>query len=943
VLQSVPVIEQSSTLDTPRTVKRLILLPSISRSVLRAIALVGACLSGIVLLRADGDDGKRTGPDWWSLRPIARPALPTATGAEADPIGDSSWVRNPIDAFVLRRLQAEGLRPAPAAGRISLIRRATFDLIGLPPTPDEIDAFLEDNSPDAYERLVDRLLASPQYGERWARHWLDVARFAESQGFERDIIRDHAWRYRDYVIQSFNDDQPYDQFVREQIAGDVTEPIRPHGIVATGFLVAGPYDEAGNGSKSDLLRARIREEELEDTIGTMSQAFLGLTVNCARCHDHKFDPISQRDYYRMKAIFDGVRHGNRAAVPPSEVALRQAQVERLNRSLEDFEMQIAEIEMGARAILAKQRSNGSSVPNGPAPIARWRFETDASDDIGELHGTLRGGARIKRGRLCLSGAGAYVDTGTLNRELKSKTLEVWASIINIAQGGGGLISVEELGGSVFDAIVFGEREPKKWIAGSEGFQRTKDLHADTETIALDELVHIAVVYDADNRIQMYRNGMPYGEAYFPTGSNSTLRTFAAGKAHILFGLRHTGAGNGFFHGEIEEARLYDRALTDSEVAASFQIGVPSFSTEELVAALTDDQRATRAAIIRQRDDVRHHLKSIAPLPQVYAANPREPEPTYILLRGDVEKKGDPVTAGALSCISNNEAEFNLSSTAPEADRRIKFADWVTHPNNPLTARVMVNRMWHYHFGRGIVGTPSDFGWNGDRPSHPELLDWLASKFIASGWSMKHLHKLIMLSSTYRQSSQYDVDSAAVDADDRLLWRFPPRRLEGETIRDAMLLVSGELNWEMLGPSFRPFEVQVFNSHFYNLNDPVGAPYNRRTVYRINVNSAKDPLLESMDCPDPSTKTPKRSVTTTPIQALGLMNNSFVQRQAHEFAARLHEADATNVDKIKLAYRITLGRLPSESEIARAIELVQGEGWEPVCWALFNSSEFQYLK
>jgi hypothetical protein len=257
---------------------------------------------------------------------------------------------------------------------------------------------------------------------------------------------------------------------------------------------------------------------------------------------------------------------------------------------------------------------------------------------------------------------------------------------------------------------------------------------------------------------------------------------------------------------------------------------------------------------------------------------------------------------------------------------------------------MVNRVWHYHFGRGIVGSPSDFGWNGERPSHPDLIDWLAREFIASGWSIKQLHKLIMLSNTYRQSSLYDPNAAAIDSEARLLWRFPPRRLEGETVRDAMLAVSGELNSEMHGPSFRPFELKIFNSHFYNLHDPIGPEYNRRTVYRINVNSAKDPLLDSLDCPDPSTKTPKRTVTTTPIQALGLMNNSFVLRQARRFAARLsNDAGADRTHQIALAYRLAMGRSPSELESARALELASETGMEAVCWALFNSSEFQYLK
>jgi hypothetical protein len=889
-----------------------------------------------------GADDNRAGMDWWSLRPVQRPDIPWKSLPNDSVF--TGWVRSPVDAFILERIHGERLEPSPAADPAILIRRATFDIVGLPPTPDEIASFLSDQSADAYERLIDRLLASPHYGERWARHWLDVARFAESQGFERDIIRDHAWRYRDYVIGSLNQDRPYDEFVRQQIAGDAMDPVEPEGIIATGFLIAGPYDEAGSGSKSALLRARIREEELEDIIGTTGQAFLGLTVHCARCHDHKFDPIPQRDYYRFKAVFDGVRHGNRPAIPPSEESARQAEADRIAQSMQRIETQIADIERPARReLLNAARAGSRSESAAPQPIARWSFESDARDEIGELHGTLRGGATIRNGRLHLDGKRAFAETTPLNRDLKAKTLEVWASLTNQAQQGGGLLSVETLGGGVFDAIVFGEREPKKWIAGSEGFIRTMDLTAAVETETDGQLIQLAVSYDMDNQIRVYRNGLPYGDAYLPAGPNSTLRTFSSEAAHILFGLRHTGAGNGFFDGQIEEARLYDRALSPAEITASFQLKIPTVSDEQLIAALSDEQLASHAALVAELDALRNRKQAIASIPQVYAANSRAPGPTHILLRGDVEKKGDQVIAGGLSCALPANGEFELAAASPESQRRLKFAQWVTHPANPLTARVIVNRIWHYHFGRGIVGTPSDFGWNGERPSHPDLLDWLASELVASGWSIKHLHRLIMLSSTYRQSSRYDPQAAAIDADNRLLWRFPPRRLEGETVRDAMLSVSGELNREMMGPSFRPFKLEVFNSHFYHLNDPVGQPYNRRTIYRIHVNSAKDPLLDSMDCPDPSTKTPKRSITTTPIQALGLMNNSFVLRQADSFAKRLNESASHAAARIELAYQLAFAREPSDDETARALELVADSGLAAFCWALFNSSEFQYLR
>ncbi len=584
----------------------------------------------------------------WVLRPLVSPEVPKVHSA--------SWLSDPIDAFILARLELNGLSPAPPADRLTLIRRATFDLLGLPPTPREIDAYLADPSPAAYESLIDRLLASPHYGERWGRHWLDVARFAESNGFEHDRIRDHSWHYRDYVIRSLNADRPYRQFVREQIAGDVLDPVTREGIIATGFLVAGPWDEANQLQQSSTMRQRAREEELEDMVAAVGQVFLGLTVNCARCHDHKFDPVPQRDYYRLKAALEGVLHGSRPIAPGAD-------------------------------------------PNGSTP------------------------------------------------------------------------------------------------------------------------------------------------------------------------------------------------------------------------------------------------------PLAYAARPnRTPPPTFLLNRGDVEKPGRRVAAGGLSAVVYPTADFGLADDAPEAERRRRLADWLAHPANPLTARVIVNRVWHYHFGTGLVATPNDFGNNGDRPSHPELLDWMTFNFLADGTRLKALHRRIMLSSTYRQASRFDARAVDIDADDRLLWRYPSRRLEAEAIRDAMLRSSGELNTQMDGPSFRPFKLIVFNSNFYQLNDPIGPEYNRRTVYRININSAKDPLLETLDCPDPSVKTPRRAVTTTPLQALGLMNDSFVLRQARCLAVRVQAEAGSDVGRqVDRAYRLTIGRPPNDSEVERASALVREAGLDNLAWVLFNASEFLYLR
>ncbi len=878
---------------------------------------------------------KRAGLDWWSLQKLARPAAPA--------VQDRDWLRNPIDAFILRRLEAANLRPAPLADRATLLRRVTFDLLGLPPSPAEIDAFVNDQAPDAYERLVDRLLASPHYGERWGRHWLDLARFCESQGFERDKIRDNAWRYRDYVIRSFNDDRPYPRFVTEQIAGDVLEPATPDGIIATGFLVAGPWDEVGATQQSALMRLRVREEELEDMLAAVSQTFLGLTVNCARCHDHKFDPIAQRDYYRLKAVFDGATPGDRPLLVPGQLRERDAELARAQQRIGELTKQWTALEQQARErVLAKQ---GKSIPEGvPTPMARWNFEKDARDQVGELHGTLKGKAEIVAGRLRLDGKGSYLETAPLQRDLAEKTLEAWVALPDRSQHGGGVISVETRDGGTFDAIVFGEREPKKWIAGSDGFHRTRDVPGAEETAGPEDLIHVAIVYKADGSIALFRNGARLAEPYKPNGKNSALQTYKAGESHVLIGMRHAGGGNAFLAGEVAEARLYDRALSDREVADSCRAGGPRVTPEEITRALSDEERGQRDKWHSELQALRGGVASARTSAVTYAINVKQPEPTFVLLRGDVEKKGEAVTPGGLSVFGTLSAELGLAADAPEGQRRLKLAGWLTSPANPLPSRVLVNRLWQHHFGRGLVASPNDFGFNGERPSHPELLDWLAAEFIASGWSIKAMQRLIVLSAVYRQSAQFQPQAAEIDADDRLLWRFAPQRLEGEAVRDAMLAVSGQLNPRLHGPSFRPFTIKVFNSSFYDLADFPGPEFARRTVYRINVNSARDPLLESLDCPDPSTKSPRRSLTTTPLQALGLMNNSFVQRQAKLFAQRLQqEAGDSREDQIRLSFRIALGREPAQVEADRSVALAKQHGLEQLCWVLLNASEFMYVR
>jgi mono/diheme cytochrome c family protein len=901
----------------------------------------------------------------WALRELKPPPVP--------PVRRKQWVLNPIDAFVLARLEEKGLSPAPVASRRELIRRLAFDLTGLPPTPEETERFLADRAPDAYGQLVERLLASPRYGERWARHWLDVARFAESQGFERDKIRDHAWRYRDYVIRAFNSDMPYDRFVREQLAGDVLpHPDAPgaDGIVATGFLVGGPWDEVGSTQASAVMRARVREDELEEMVSAVSQTFLGLTVNCARCHDHKFDPIPQRDYYRLQAALAGVHHGDRSLLAPAEAAAREARQAGLKAALAEVEARMQAVDAAGRERVARRKPAARpALPSaGPAPIARWTFEGDAKDSAGHLDAVLSGGASLVNGRLRLNGTDGVARTGPLPHSVREKTLEAWVALATLDQPGG-VLTLEDEAGHVFDGIVFGERQPRKWTAGSAFFARTLDLAAPEETSPPGSLVHLAITYGADNRIAVYRNGQPYGESYVPAAApESALRTFAAGGSHLLFGLRHSeGArpGDGrWLHGEIEEARLYDRALTAAEVAASFRTG-PSAPTEaEIQAALTEEETAARARLTQEGARLRAELAVLAAPPMAYAANPQDPPPVYVLKRGDLNAKGERVGAGGLSCIAPVAGDLSLPPDAPEAERRLKLAEWIASPKNPLTARVMVNRVWQYHFGRGLAGTPSDFGVNGEPPTHPELLDWLAYRFATGGgrrgteesglrsavvgpskaWSLKALHRLIVNSNTYKQSARPDPKAAAVDADNRLLWRMSPRRLEAEEIRDAMLAASGQLNLEEGGPGFRPFSVTISNSHFYTYEDRTGPEFNRRSIYRTVVNSGGIPLLEAFDCPDPSVKAPRRSSTTTPLQALALLNNSFVLRQAEALAARVQKEAGPDLDRqVDRSYRLAFGRPPSAAERDRAAAFVRAYGLAAFCRVLFNAGEFLYVR
>lgn len=864
---------------------------------------------------------QRAGYDWWSLRPIA----------DTPPPPRSSWARNPIDAFVERRLAAAKLAPSPEADARTLVRRLHFDLIGLPPTPD-------DGVEKPYEALVEELLASPAYGERWARHWLDVVRFGESQGFERDKLRTNSWRYRDWVIDAFNRDLPYDEFARLQLAGDVLHPGDADALVATGFLVAGPWDEVGQTQQSAAMKVVVRQDELEDLVGTVGQTFLGLTVNCARCHDHKFDPIRQAEYYRLSAALGGVRHGEPAL--PKEAVVAQAATLRspLEARRREVQSHLDAIELPHRRdILAARKASGEKV-KPPQPIAAWDFDRDGRDSVGDLHLELKDGPYVRKGMLLLEAQG-YAASPPLKRDLSEKTLEAWVQIDDVDQRGGGLLGVQSLDGAKFDTIAFGEQEPQRWSAGSNGFRRTKSFNGPRETKS-DRFVHVAVVYHSDGTIAAYRDGRPYGKSYRSSG----LSVFAAGEAQVIVGLRHSPLrADKLFHGAVDKARLYDRALTPGEMALSAGIDFDYIEEAELIAKLAPPERSRREELRFEFDQLNQSLARIDDA-KVYAVAAQKPEAVHVLHRGNPNDPREAALPGGIASLKGTvAADFRLADDASDADRRERLAQWITDKHNPLFARVIVNRLWHYHFGVGLVDTPNDFGFNGGRPSHPELLDWLARELLANRWSLKHVQRLIVTSATYRQSSRYRPDAARLDAANRLLWRKSPQRLEAETLRDALLQFAGKLDRTLHGPGFYEFTTFVRNSQFYDMRDPIGAAFQRRTIYRTWVRSARSQMLDVFDCPDPSTKTPQRAVTTTPLQALALLNNSFVLRMADCLAERVEaEAGSDRARQVHQVFWHVLSREPDATEAAACGVFVGEHGLAALCRVLFNGNELLYV-
>jgi hypothetical protein len=909
-------------------------LPESEQQILRNWIAAGAKWNGGPLDPLKLTTDSRAGRDWWSLQPVKTITPPLAASLKAP-----ARVRNPIDAFTLAKLEAKGLSFSPEADPRTLVRRLYYDLVGLPPEPEVVAAFIADPSSENYAALVDKLLASPHYGERWGRHWLDIARYGETHGFERNDPRYNAWPYRDWVIEALNADMPYDRFAQLQLAGDVLEP-GPAGAAAVGFLVAGVHNTVVG--QSERMQRLARQDELEEIAGAVGQTFLGLTINCARCHDHKFDPVTAREYYQFIAALDGVQHGEREVTGADATA----QLVRVSESIQQIESSLAQIDAAARAKILQQRKQNPdqhAKSESPEPYAAWEFDEDLRDSRGRLHGEAHGGARVENGALVVDGRDAFVSTAPLAQPVAEKTLEAWVQLDNLDQRGGGVISLETLDGNVFDAIVFGEREPRRWMAGSNFFQRTQPFGGTDETTAVGEPVHVAIVYQRDGTITAYRNGVPYGKPY-KTG----FVEFAAEKSRVVFGLRHSPTGgNKMLSGKILRARFYDRALAADEVAASAGAATDFVSEKSIVAALSEEQRAARAKLKLQLGEAQAHATKLtaSQKQKLYTVVAGNPGVMRVHVRGDVTQFGDEVVPAGVAAVGGAAADFGLAKNAPDAERRKQLAEWITHPTNPLFVRVMVNRVWHHHFGAGLVETPSDLGWSGGQPSHAELLDWLAGEFQRGGYRLKALHKLIVMSSTYRQASAMNQEAFAKDAGNRLLWRYSPRRVEAEYVHDAMLAVAGQLNPQRGGAGYIDVSITPNSgTTYYEPIDVSGPQFHRRSIYRFTPRGGRSAVLDTFDCPDPSSAAPRRSVTTTPLQALSLLNNSFVLKMADALAERAaQEAGGDKSAAIRRAWQLALCREPDDDELRLSETLVAKHGLAALGRALLNTNEFVVIE
>ncbi|MDR3635570.1 MAG: DUF1549 domain-containing protein [Isosphaeraceae bacterium] len=823
----------------------------------------------------------------WAFRPIVAPRLPPASAGSPE---------NPIDTLLTARLKANGLLPNPAAAPRELVRRAYYDLTGLPPTPEEVEAFAADPSPNAYETLVDRLLDSPHYGEKWGRHWLDLVRYAETNSYERDNPKPNAWRYRDYVIRALNEDKPFDRFIREQLAGDELPDRDNDAMIATGYYRLGIWDD----EPSD--REQARYDSLDDIVATTGQVFLGLTVDCARCHDHKLDPIPQKDYYRLLAFFQNIQPFRNGG-PTDEVVLDAGADQRKvydeavrerDRKRNEIQGDLTEIE---HEFLAQQTAKAGTVRETDIDGLRFRFYRDTWDRLPDFDGLKP------------------EETGTLA-----------SGLFDLAPR-----SRDTAFGFVFEGtlIVPTEGTYRFFLDSDDGSRLLVDGHV----VATHDGIH-GLGAGKNASVHLAKGRVPIRLDYFQGGHGLGLRVAWSGPGVPL------------------------RTLSARDAKEDAPAGSLAELIREAGAAVLGPERFERYKRLRHELERLNDQQVPAEKALCVSEMGAQAPETFVLMRGNPHVPGDKVEPGFLQVVTTaNPVIPTADPSAKTSGRRRVLADWVASPDNPLTARVLANRLWQHHFGRGIVRSPNNFGIQGDKPTHPELLDYLAAELFRGGWRLKPLHRLIMTSNAYKMSSRARPEALTKDPTNDLFWRFDMRRLTGEEIRDSVLAVTGTLSPKMYGPGvFVEIPPEVLAGQSIpgkGWGKSSAEDQARRSIYIHVKRSLLAPILESFDLAETDRSTPVRFSTTQPTQALGMLNGAFLNEQAARLAARLHrEAGEELRGQVARALALVTERRPTDSEIRRGLDLIESLRTQPgtspeaalqtFCLVALNLNEFVYL-
>lgn len=877
-------------------------------------------------------DSSRADATWWSLQPLNETVLSTDTAKSTTADTNST-----IDDFIQEKLAEQKLSLNPPADRRTLIRRATYDLVGLPPSPEEVESFVSDPDPLAYRKLINLLLESPHYGERWGRHWLDVIRFGESNGYERNVVNNRLWPFRDYVISSINEDKPFDQFIREHIAGDVFGQNDPTIAVGSAFLVAGPYDDVGNQDPAQA--AQIRANTLDEIIRATSEAFLGMTLGCARCHDHKFDPLTQQDYYGLYATFSGIRHGAVELATPEDRVRRDSTLNPLNDRKSKLEQNQTDLR---EAILKRAKEHLVEYE------ARWtRPPVDRTGTKEHFKPVTAKFVRLvceSRDNAPNSSTGFHIDE-----------FEVWSTPQQQSADHAQHAKPNNVALAAHGGKATGKARRIEDFPNAYGAQHTIDGKTGERFIAAGDKLTIELAQPTliDHVVFSSAKGEQTPEQ----------RKFA-----FVGEYRIEVSDDGNDWREVANGR--NRRLPDVEGHLERRL---------LELETSSDEQAEQTRLVQALKSVNEEISRVPTLPSVWIGK-RVPQdakgPFHVFVGGNPQNKGESVVPASLTVFNSDTPEelkdgsgsYRLSADAPEAERRVALADWIVHPENPVTPRVLANRLWHYHFGTGIVDTPSDFGYMGGRPTHPELLDFLALKLRQNDWRLKELHRLIMTSQTYMQSSEFRTEPAKVDGDSRLLWRFPPRRLSAEEVRDTFLSVAGLLKhshsqlhlkdskqisdssvpWSHLvpdgGPGFRLYQFLQDNVCTYVPLDEHGPETYRRAVYHQNARATVIDLMTDFDQPDCSFSSPRRAETTTPLQALTMLNHSFTLDMARSLAERLRRdcGDEPNAQILRV-YEICYSRKPTSAEITACRNFITNYGFAALCRVLLNTSEMIYVR